>query len=44
MLEDGRDEAIKPSVADDLRETRPPSAEELRLIRQELDPEGNYTK
>ena len=31
-------------VADDLHQTRPPSAEELRLIRHELDPEGNYTK
>ena len=30
-------------VSDDLRETEPPSSEELRLIREELDPEGNYT-
>jgi glutaconate CoA-transferase subunit B len=31
-------------VAQDLRETEPPSTEELRLIRETLDPEGNYTK
>jgi glutaconate CoA-transferase subunit B len=30
-------------VADDLQETDPPTAEELRLIREELDPDGAYT-
>lgn len=29
--------------ADDLAETTPPTAEELRLIREELDPDGVYT-
>jgi glutaconate CoA-transferase subunit B len=33
-----------PRVADDLGETPPPTEEELRLIRQELDPEGVHTK
>jgi glutaconate CoA-transferase subunit B len=32
------------AVAPDLVETPPPSAEELRLIREELDPGGLYTK
>ncbi|HEX9377870.1 MAG TPA: CoA-transferase [Actinomycetota bacterium] len=31
-------------VAGDLRETPAPTAEELRLIREELDPEGAYTR
>jgi glutaconate CoA-transferase subunit B len=31
-------------VADDLAATPPPTAEELRLVREELDPEGVYTK
>jgi glutaconate CoA-transferase subunit B len=31
-------------VADDVRETEPPSDEELRLIREELDPQGAYTR
>jgi glutaconate CoA-transferase subunit B len=31
-------------VADDVRETEPPSGEELRLIREELDPGGTYTR
>ncbi|CAN5596423.1 CoA-transferase subunit beta [soil metagenome] len=31
-------------VADDLATTAPPSAEELRLVREELDPGGVYTK
>jgi glutaconate CoA-transferase subunit B len=31
-------------VADDLRESPPPSPEELRLIREELDPDGAYTR
>jgi glutaconate CoA-transferase subunit B len=30
-------------VSPDLRETEPPTAEELRLIREELDPDGAYT-
>jgi glutaconate CoA-transferase subunit B len=34
----------EPRVADDLSETPPPSEEELRLIREELDPGGVYTK
>ena len=33
-----------PKVSGELGETPPPSEEELRLIRQELDPEGTYTK
>jgi glutaconate CoA-transferase subunit B len=31
-------------VADDLAETPAPTADELRLIREELDPEGAYTR
>jgi glutaconate CoA-transferase subunit B len=31
-------------VAGDLAETPPPTAEELRLIREDLDPEGTYTR
>src|SRR5262249_51945401 len=31
-------------VADDVGETPPPTEEELRLIREELDPSGVYTK
>jgi hypothetical protein len=34
----------KPKVASDLGETPPPSTEELRYIREELDPGGVYTK
>jgi len=34
----------EPRVADDLGETAPPTAEELRLIREDLDPGGAYTK
>jgi glutaconate CoA-transferase subunit B len=30
-------------VASDLKTTEPPTAEELRLIREELDPGGAYT-
>ncbi len=33
-----------PAIADDLGETPPPSELELRLIREELDPGGVYTK
>jgi glutaconate CoA-transferase subunit B len=33
-----------PMIADDVSDTPPPSADELRLIRQELDPAGVYTK
>jgi glutaconate CoA-transferase, subunit B len=31
-------------VAADVRETEPPSDQELRLIREELDPEGTYSR
>jgi glutaconate CoA-transferase subunit B len=31
-------------VADDVRETEPPTDDELRLIREELAPEGAYTR
>ncbi len=31
-------------VAPDLQETPPPGAEELRLLREELDPQGVYTR
>ena len=31
-------------VPDDVPETPPPTAEELRLIREELDPAGTYTR
>jgi glutaconate CoA-transferase subunit B len=34
----------EPTVAPDLGETPPPTVEELRLIRDELDPGGAYTK
>jgi glutaconate CoA-transferase subunit B len=34
----------EPRVADDLVETPAPSAEELRIVREELDPQGIYTK
>jgi glutaconate CoA-transferase subunit B len=34
----------EPKVADPLPVTPAPTAEELRLIREELDPEGAYTK
>ncbi len=34
----------EPRVAPDLATTPAPTAEELRLIREELDPEGMYTK
>jgi glutaconate CoA-transferase subunit B len=34
----------EPKVAGDLGETPPPTEEELRLIREELDPGGAYTK
>ncbi len=33
-----------PKVSEDLGVTEPPTGEELRLIRQELDPAGVYTK
>ena len=33
-----------PVVAADLAATPPPSPEELRLIRDELDPAGAYTR
>lgn len=31
-------------VAHDLRETEPPTAEELRILREELDPQGIYRR
>ncbi len=34
----------EPRVAEALTTTPPPTAEELRLIREELDPEGAYTR
>jgi glutaconate CoA-transferase subunit B len=34
----------QPRVADSIAETPAPSADELRLIREELDPKGVYTK
>lgn len=33
----------RPRVSEELTETPPPSAEELRLVREELDPAGVYT-
>jgi hypothetical protein len=33
-----------PKVSADLGVTEPPSASELRLIREDLDPGGVYTK
>jgi glutaconate CoA-transferase subunit B len=36
--------AWEPKVADPLARTPEPTAEELRLIREELDPQGVYTK
>ncbi len=44
-LEDVRaNMAWEPRVAPDLAETPPPSADELRLLREELDPGRIYTK
>jgi glutaconate CoA-transferase subunit B len=34
----------EPHVSPSLASTPPPTPEELRLIREELDPEGMYTK
>jgi glutaconate CoA-transferase subunit B len=34
----------EPRIADDLGETPPPTTDELRLIREELDPEGVHAK
>jgi glutaconate CoA-transferase subunit B len=34
----------EPKVADGLTETPAPTGEELRLVREELDPEGAYTR
>ena len=36
--------AWDPRVSPDLSETPPPTADEIRLLREELDPEGIYTK
>jgi hypothetical protein len=35
--------AWRPAVAERLSETAPPTVEELRLVREVLDPEGIYT-
>jgi len=35
--------AWQPAVGEQLVETPPPSADELRLVREVLDPEGIYT-
>jgi glutaconate CoA-transferase subunit B len=44
-LDDVRDNmGWDPKVSDDLGETPPPSDGELRLLREELDPGGVYTK
>ena len=32
------------AIAPDLAATPPPTADELRLIRDELDPDGTYTR
>ncbi|CAN5717020.1 CoA-transferase subunit beta [soil metagenome] len=34
----------QPAVANELAETAPPTAEELRLVREVLDPNGMYTR
>jgi glutaconate CoA-transferase subunit B len=31
-------------IAPDLRETEPPTSEELRILREELDPQGIYRR
>lgn len=36
--------AWQPNVAEHLAETAPPTSEELRLVREVLDPEGVYTR
>ncbi len=36
--------AWQPKVADHLIETAPPTSQELRLVREVLDPEGTYTR
>jgi len=36
--------AWDPRVADDVRETSAPTDEELRVLREELDPQGVYTR
>jgi glutaconate CoA-transferase, subunit B len=36
--------AWTPRIADDVATTPPPTPDELRLIREELDPAGVYTK
>jgi glutaconate CoA-transferase, subunit B len=41
-IEDSTSWAIK--VSEDLDQTPPPTEDELRLIREELDPEGAYTR
>jgi glutaconate CoA-transferase subunit B len=34
--------SFEPVVPDDLPQTEPPTAEEVRIIREEIDPEGKY--
>jgi glutaconate CoA-transferase subunit B len=34
----------EPKIAESLADTPPPTVDELRLIREELDPEGAYTR
>jgi glutaconate CoA-transferase subunit B len=36
--------AWEPRVADDVGQTPPPTGDELRILREELDPHGVYTK
>jgi glutaconate CoA-transferase subunit B len=33
---------FQPLLPDDLRSTEPPTAEQIRLIREEIDPGGMY--
>ena len=44
-LQDARDNtAWELRVGEGVGETPPPTEEELRLVREELDPEGAYTR
>ena len=36
--------AWEPRVADDVGQTPAPTEDELRILREELDPQGVYTK
>ena len=31
-------------IAEDVKETHPPTAEEIRILREELDPDGLFLK